>query len=295
FQTQFINSAMSGFFTLDYSSVGVFHEIGDKNDLDPEMRDINLANGKLIEDLENRPEFYSAEVNTTIQEIADHLEAEKAKKRRGSGKDKTKEAKKYYIPIKKFGRTFKLANLEQIRYERSTAFLRAISKLEGGARQAVFCTDVSPKCIALAGTSNGIPILNSIFEDYTLEGPRGKNVKLKTAMLKDIIIDHADDIVTPVVIGVLSDYLENDLEVKQLNKTKVKEVEIIVTTPVQAVELMCSLLPGADKYGTRKFTTTTSTTTTSAEIRTAASAAAARLDESDNNDNDNNNNTDKAE
>jgi CRISPR-associated autoregulator DevR family len=261
FQTQFHSCGMVGIFTVAFSRIGVFQEAGDMSDLDPDMRDANLANGKLVEDLEHRPEFYKAEANQTIQAVADYIEGEKNKKKKGKG-SKSKETKQYTIPVQKFGRRFNMAELERVQYERSTAYLRAIAKLQGGARQSVFCTDVSPKCLVLAGTSNGISIFNNIFEEYTLEGARGKNVRLKINTLQDIIIDHADDIVTPVVIGVLSDYLENDPDVKQLDEQVINGVRIIVTTPIQAVEMMCNLLPGADKYG-RKLPASTTTNGTS--------------------------------
>ena len=272
YETQFSNSAMSGIFVLDFDRVGVFEEAGDKSELNPEMRDNYLANGQLVEDFEHRQEFYSAEANPTIQAIADYIESEKEKAKKKKGKSTSssskKETKKYYIPVQKFGRTFKLADLLRIRYERSTAFIMAMAKLEGGARQSVYCTDVSPKCLVLAGTTNGIPILNSIFEDYTLEGARGKNVKLKISTLKDIIIDHAEDIVTPVIIGTLSDYLVNDYEVKQLNHQIINGVQIIVTTPVQAAKIMCSLLPGAEKYGRKEKPSTEEITAPTTTVST---------------------------
>jgi len=111
--------------------------------------------------------------------------------------------------------------------------------LRGGAKQAQFGTDVSPKILILAGLTCGNPIFNNLFEEDQ-EGPI-----LKVETLKEVIKDYADRIVTPVLVGVRSGYLKNEEDVKKLNNTKVIkelgntakfEVSIQVMTPVEAAQ-----------------------------------------------------------
>lgn len=117
------------------------------------------------------------------------------------------------------------------RKERTEKLLRALMIMRGGAKQAQFATDVAPKAIVVAGLNCGNPIFNDIFED-TKNGPM-----LKIGVLEEIIKDYADRIVTPVYIGVRTEYLSNEKQLKDWiaggNSTK---VIVKLSSPKEAVE-----------------------------------------------------------
>ena len=113
--------------------------------------------------------------------------------------------------------------------ERTEKILRSLAVLRGGAKQAQFGTDVSPKVMVIAGLTCGNLIFNDLFEDAKelVTNPReqktgdifevveskvmgGTRIKLNT--LKQIIWDYADRIVTPVYIGIRSGYLSKESE-----------------------------------------------------------------------------------
>ncbi|MGI0070294.1 MAG: type I-B CRISPR-associated protein Cas7/Cst2/DevR, partial [Nitrosopumilaceae archaeon] len=77
------------------------------------------------------------------------------------------------------------------RKERTSALLKALSRLRGGAKQAAFGTDVSPKVMILAGLTCGNPIFNGLFIDD------GTGPMLKVDTLKEIVKDYSDRISTP--------------------------------------------------------------------------------------------------
>ncbi|MEW6086855.1 MAG: type I-B CRISPR-associated protein Cas7/Cst2/DevR [bacterium] len=97
------------------------------------------------------------------------------------------------------------------RKERASTLLKSLAVLRGGAKQAQFGTDVSPKVLILAGLNCGNPIFNHIFNDAK-EGP-----EIKIDTLKEIIKDYTDRIITSVYIGIRKGYLKNEEEVVKLN------------------------------------------------------------------------------
>jgi CRISPR-associated protein Cst2 len=119
--------------------------------------------------------------------------------------------------------------------ERGSELLKALAHLRGGAKQAAYGTDVSPKVLIVAGLSCGNPIFNSIFSD------EGSGVALKTETLKEMARDYADRIITPVFVGIRKGYLKNEQQVLALSG-KQNGVEFVVTTPVDAAEKMTALL-----------------------------------------------------
>ena len=124
------------------------------------------------------------------------------------------------------------------RKDRASALLKALAVLRGGAKQAQFGTDVSPKVLILAGLNCGNPIFNHIFNDAK-EGP-----EIKIDTLKEIIKDYADRLVTPVYLGIRKGYLnsKNETDVLALNNTEIKEINIMVTTPIEAAQRMAGEL-----------------------------------------------------
>ncbi|PWU05832.1 MAG: hypothetical protein C5B51_13610 [Terriglobia bacterium] len=139
---------------------------------------------------------------------------------------------------------YELADAQNIRNQRAGELLKALSVLRGGAKQAAFGTDVAPKCLILAGLSCGNPIFNHLFRDDVDGGKLTADVDL----LREVLRDYSDRIVTPVAIGIRSSYLANEEEVRAMNgrfETPRGPVEIKVTTPRQAAELIAGSLGDA--------------------------------------------------
>lgn len=135
---------------------------------------------------------------------------------------------------------FEVANPEASRRQRSSELLKALSVLRGGAKQAAFGTDVSPKCLVVAGLSCGNPIFNHLFEDDNEKG-----LTLRATVFRELLADYADRIVTPVAIGIRTAYLANEEEIRGLagsHETTRGKVEVVVTTPRAAAELISSQL-----------------------------------------------------
>jgi CRISPR-associated protein Cst2 len=124
------------------------------------------------------------------------------------------------------------------RRERATMILRSLAVLRKPAKEAQFATDIAPKVLIVAGLTSGNLIFNDLFDD-TKDGP-----KVKIEMLREVIADYADRLVTPVFIGIRTGYLEAENE-KQLraafSEGQTPRVEIV--TPLQAVERLTQELP----------------------------------------------------
>jgi len=134
----------------------------------------------------------------------------------------------------KSGNIYEIIDAQKYRKERAAKLLESLSKLRGGAKQAAFGTDVSPKILIVAGLSCGNPIFNNIFTDD------GKSFNLDTEILKEIVLDYKDRISTPVFIGIRQGYLTNEQDVKKLEEYS--NVKFIVTTPINAAIEMGKLL-----------------------------------------------------
>jgi CRISPR-associated protein Cst2 len=135
---------------------------------------------------------------------------------------------------------FEIANAAASRKMRSAALLKALSVLRGGAKQAAFGTDVAPKCLIAAGLRCGNPIFNHLFED-----DHEKGLSLKVNVLREILADYSDRIVTPVAIGVRTGYLANEEEVRALvgtHESSRGKVEVVVVTPREAADLIAEKL-----------------------------------------------------
>jgi len=155
--------------------------------------------------------------------------------------DETKAAK--YIAEHKLTRkdsTYELADPAASRRERSGQLLKALAILRGGAKQAAFGTDVSPKLLILAGLKCGNPIFNHLFDEQVASG-----LVFRKELFLEILSDYADRIVTPVCIGVRTDYLANQDEVRALHgehKLKRGTVDVRVSTPREAAETIAGYL-----------------------------------------------------
>jgi len=209
YTTRFYNTDLQGIFCLDYSRLGVYWNLGDRIELE-ETKAKNLIREGKINDVTKEEPYKTLSDNGKI------------------------------------GKVYKVTDMVKVTpKDRASALFKALAVLRGGAKQAQFGTDVSPKVLILAGLTCGNPIFNHLFKDDQ-EGPI-----FKVETFKEIIKDYADRIVTSVLIGVRSGYLKNEREVKALNNTKVstgegkdkKEVEILVMTPVEAAQKIGEVLP----------------------------------------------------
>ncbi len=127
------------------------------------------------------------------------------------------------------GEIYQLTNLENIRKQRAGELLNALSVLRGGAKQAAFGTDVSPKCIILAGLSCGNPIFNNLFEEED-------KLIFKTEAFKQILGDYRDRITTKVYVGIRNQYIDNEEEIAALgNEPEFKDM-LVIKSPIETVK-----------------------------------------------------------
>lgn len=138
---------------------------------------------------------------------------------------------------------YELVDAAAKRRERSGALLKALSVLRGGAKQAAFGTDVSPKFIVLAGLTCGNPIFNHLFTDTAETG-----LQFKKSSFLEILKDYSDRITTPVYIGLRTGYLANEDEVKslagehQFGQASETKLEVVVCTPREAADAIAKLI-----------------------------------------------------
>jgi len=136
----------------------------------------------------------------------------------------------------KRGKVYEMTDAQTKRKERASELLKALARLRGGAKQAAFGTDVSPKVLILAGTTCGNPIFNSLFID------EGNGPVLKIDALKEVAQDYSDRIVTPIFVGIRKRYLKNETDVLQLEGTIGKDVLFKITTPIDSADQMVKAL-----------------------------------------------------
>lgn len=124
------------------------------------------------------------------------------------------------------GKNFKrFSILQNKRKERAAGLLKGLAFLRGGAKQAAFGADVSPKVLIFAGMKSANPVFNDLFDG------NGEKPALKIDTLKEIIKDYTDKLSTPVYIGIRSGYLQNEEQIKSLASDK-----IVVDSPVGVVQ-----------------------------------------------------------
>lgn len=244
YKSQFMNTALQGIFDLHYDRLGVFSNIGDRAELDQTMINKYL-DSKMLLKRQDQPEYFSLE--KTAEDAPAEMSQPKTKQSApaAAAVAKKKPKKERFNVIRKTGSIYELTNAAQIRKERATALLRSLAVLRGGAKQAAFGTDVSPKVIIMAGMTCGNPIFNTLFEDNSIDPNVGKNVVLNVKALKEVITDYRDRICTPVIIGIRTSYMRNEQEIRELDNTVVNGsgIKIVVTTPVDAAKQMTDLLP----------------------------------------------------
>jgi CRISPR-associated protein Cst2 len=188
YNTEFYNTHLQGIFSLDYSRLGVYWNLGDRIELEEAKVKKLLQDGKIVDVTSQEP----------YKTLSDNG---------------------------KIGKVYKITDkVNPAPKTRASALFKALSVLRGGAKQAQFGTDVSPKVLILAGLTCGNPIFNHLFKDVQ-EGP-----EFKIDTFKEIIKDYADRIITPVFIGIRAGYLKNEDAVKDLKGMyKVQELQSVRT------------------------------------------------------------------
>lgn len=175
YSTKFYSTHLEGFFNLEYSRLGVYDNLGSKQELSSE----------LIEKHKN---------NLTVSDLGG-----------------------------KFKR-YEWNQSNQSRKENAAGLLKGLAFLRGGAKQAAFGSDVSPKVLVLAGMESANPIFNNLFLGS------GERPILNVDLLLELAEDYKDKFATPIYIGIRTGYLQNEEEVKDKLKGN-----FVVDTPVGIV------------------------------------------------------------
>ncbi|NLY53165.1 MAG: type I-B CRISPR-associated protein Cas7/Cst2/DevR [Firmicutes bacterium] len=123
-----------------------------------------------------------------------HLDEIRVKEAEKAGLEKLPAAKAYRLPLEE-------------RLLRITALLEALTRLEGGAKQAIHYTDVSPDILVLAVTKGGNHIFRHIFTTDAQRQPQ-----LHLAALRETLTACADDILSPIYFGWPHGYLDHERE-----------------------------------------------------------------------------------
>jgi len=127
-----------------------------------------------------------------------------------------------------YGGKFKrytLKEAEGIRKKHASGLLKGLAFLRGGAKQSAFGSDVTPKVLILAGMESANPVFNNIFIGT------GEKPALNIETLKQIAADFKGKLATPIYIGIRAGYLENETDVKVLDKEL-----FVVDSPISIVQ-----------------------------------------------------------
>lgn len=91
------------------------------------------------------------------------------------------------------------------RQRRITALLDGLARLEGGAKQTIHYTDVAPPLVMLAVTRGG----NHIF-GHVVGHDEYRRPAIKTDALAEVLDVHRQDILSPVYVGWVKGYLDDE-------------------------------------------------------------------------------------
>lgn len=107
---------------------------------------------------------------------------------------------------------YTLKEAETTRKKHATGLLKGLAFLRGGAKQAAFGSDVTPKVLILAGMESANPVFNNLFVGT------GEKPALNLDTLRQIANDFKDKLATPIYIGIRAGYLENEDDVKNIGE-----------------------------------------------------------------------------
>lgn len=131
---------------------------------------------------------------------------------------------------KKGWKVYQLTDLQEEREKRIAGLLKALSVLRGGAKQAAFGTDVTPKVMILAAVDCGIPIFNRLFDQEN-------ELTMNVEALKEVIKDYRDRIDGKVYIGLRKGFVSNEEEIRKLatDDTDFKAI-LEIGSPIEITE-----------------------------------------------------------
>lgn len=158
YSSKFYSTHLEGFFNLEYYRLGVYDNLGSKQELSSDL--IKEHTDKLIE--------------TSL-----------------GGK---------------FSR-YELKNAVENRNVNAAGLLKGLAYLRGGAKQAAFGADVSPKVLVLAGMESANPIFNNLFIGT------GERPILNVELMLELAEDYKMKLATPIFLGFRKGYLQNETEI----------------------------------------------------------------------------------
>jgi len=164
YSTKFYSTHLEGFFNLEYYRLGVYDNIGSRQELSK----------NLVENFNDKFEI------STLN----------------NGKFKR----------------YTLKDAVSRRKSHAAGLLKGLAFLRGGAKQAAFGADVSPKVLILSGMSSANPVFNNLFIGT------GERPALNIDLIKQIASDYKDKLTTPIYIGIRAGYLQNEEDIKTLGE-----------------------------------------------------------------------------
>lgn len=160
YSTKFYSTHLEGFFNLEYYRLGVYDNLGSRQELSSEL----------------------------VEKHADKFNRSDL-----GGKFKR----------------YELKNAAENRKKHAAGLLKGLAYLRGGAKQAAFGADVSPKVLIFAGMESANPIFNNLFIGT------GERPILNVDLLLELSNDYRERLATPVYVGLRKGYLQNEDEVAE--------------------------------------------------------------------------------
>jgi CRISPR-associated protein Cst2 len=111
---------------------------------------------------------------------------------------------------------------DEERSMRIAALLKGIANLEGGAKQALHYTDVTPSFLLFAVTRGG----NNIFH-HTINSDRDGNPQLDLDALEEVLRVYANQLLSPLFIGWPQGYMNEQRQQAIELLEKLKEEQVI--------------------------------------------------------------------
>lgn len=107
---------------------------------------------------------------------------------------------------------YTLKKAVELRKTHAAGLLKGLAYLRGGAKLSAFGSDVTPKVLIIAGMESANPVFNNLFIGT------GEKPILNIEAIKEIAKDYSSKLATPIYIGIRTGYLQNESDVKDLQK-----------------------------------------------------------------------------
>jgi CRISPR-associated protein Cst2 len=136
---------------------------------------------------------------------------------------------------------YRLPRSERIR--RISSLLRGLGRLQGGAKQTLHYTDVTPAIVILAITAGGNHPFNYLFREH-----RGASI-FQEDVLKQALQDAQNDLLSPVFIGWKPGYLSEERQ--RMDSLQIDEIDLQRSTPRVAFEQVAQWLTNSPEQWDR--------------------------------------------